>query len=222
MTEAVAVESVVNPWTFYIAGSFQAMDEVEQYAAFFESLGGMWRFNWIPHVRAYMEDSPDRASFSELAVVNLEAAETAQFFLFVYNPDVISAGAHVELGARLASGQCVLFVGPCEVWEESIFYCHPNVVRFQSMDHFQMVFSPIRVPQDVEDISAVSGFSRTDYGPIIHHETSKEKVLHEARERFGEDFYIGYWDETKSTWWMGPVNWGRWVAVSSKRQSSSG
>ena len=118
--------------TFYIATSFSNGKRVQQLAGFLMSRGLRWVYghNWT-QISVNRRDDP-RAPM--LAQQDLQGAISADLFVLLpVTP--LTAGCHVELGARVAAGkEAHLIRDGATEWH--LFHSLPGVIEHDSVDDF--------------------------------------------------------------------------------------
>lgn len=109
--------------TFYIASSSDP-DNIPVVRALADELqvrGWSWTFDWTSAFDS--EPEQDHEKIAAAAEVDIEAARSADLFIFLRAP-VISRGSHIELGVRLGTKQQIHLIGGA-----AYFFFHHELIK---------------------------------------------------------------------------------------------
>jgi len=108
-------------------------------------LGYTITFDWTgPEDEIRTDGSWDAASDrgAEIALREIQACRDADLIILLYPPNGGGLGCWIEVGAGLASGSEVYVVG---AKRDSVFWQHPAVMRFDSVDDLAVQLELVRV-----------------------------------------------------------------------------
>ena len=132
--------------TFYLASSVHNITQTRDLADYLEGQRGYsWAngHNWTLYSEADAPFGSPKAAL--LVAADVSAAVAADVFILL-RTDVVSHGAHAELGARLVTGKTAHLI--LQGSADHLFYYHQCVIRHQTIQEFLEFTQPGRTPQD--------------------------------------------------------------------------
>ncbi len=111
----------------YLASNYSTRPQMRAHAAILQTLGHTVTCEWINGTHG----GDDRASYAEIDLRDLDAAESVIFFSEAPMGSRTRGGKHVEFGYALAKGKRIYIVGPCV----NVFHHLPQIIqRFEFAD----------------------------------------------------------------------------------------
>jgi len=125
---------------FYVAGSWKDRNRCKELMGFLESLGHTITTDWTEtDAPVSFDDNPfddtSKIPFKrDCAVRDTHGAQECDVFIVLGDGDFKYGGALVELGIAIASGIAIWLVGDKIMRKNHIFYYHPLIKRFDTVE----------------------------------------------------------------------------------------
>lgn len=119
--------------TFYVASSVTNINQTRELAACLINSGYSWAcgHDWTDYAERGIPLGTHQSRL--IAAADISAAIAADLFV-ILRTDVVSHGAHAELGARIASGREAHII--LQDAADHVFYYHPLVLRHATPEAF--------------------------------------------------------------------------------------
>jgi nucleoside 2-deoxyribosyltransferase len=124
----------------YLAGPYSQKDQINKYAAELRQHGYKVTSSWLDEIHPPNVQLPDltASEHSGYAKRDVQDILASDVMIFFTDPTqkIVRAGRHVEFGMAIILRMPIYVIGP---EFENIFHYLPEIIHFESWDHFTKV-----------------------------------------------------------------------------------